>query len=55
MLKNSMVKTGELEKIVNVSRHTIIKWRKEGLPFYKKDKAVLFDPKEVIEWIKSNG
>jgi excisionase family DNA binding protein len=39
---------------LQLSRTTIDRWRKEGLPCEKLGKSLRFDEKEVATWIKQN-
>lgn len=39
---------GELE----ISRQTLLNWRKRGLPAIKIGGRVMFEYQEVVEWIK---
>jgi len=40
---------------LQVVRSTVWKWRQDGLPYIKVGKAVRFDKKEVLKWLKENG
>ncbi len=42
----------ELSKSLKISRATIDRWRKQGMPYYKIGNGVRFIEIEVIEWIK---
>ena len=44
----------ELAKKLKISRATIDRWRKEGMPFYKIGNGVRFIEPEVHSWIKKN-
>lgn len=44
----------ELAKNLKISRATIDRWRKEGMPYYKIGNGVRFIETEVAEWIKQN-
>jgi len=35
-----------------VSRTTVQEWMKKGLPHYKIERLVRFEPSEVEEWIR---
>lgn len=48
-----LLTTIELSQVLNVSRQSIYKWRKEGMPFYKIGTAVRFDLDEIREWLKT--
>jgi excisionase family DNA binding protein len=39
---------------LQLSRATIDRWRKEGLPFTKIGKSLRFDEEKVAEWIRQN-
>jgi len=47
-----MITVKEVMKAYQVSRTTVQKWMKKGLPFYKTEKLVRFDPAEVEQWIR---
>lgn len=47
--------TIELCEWLKISRATLDRWRKKGLPFVKVDKAVRFDKDEVEKWLKENS
>jgi len=44
----------QLSDKLQVSRSTIDRWRKEGLPCTKIGKSLRFDEKKVFGWIKRN-
>lgn len=44
----------ELAQSLKISRATIDRWRKEGMPYYKIGNGVRFIDSEVTEWIKLN-
>lgn len=44
----------ELAKSLKISRATIDRWRKEGMPYYKIGNGVRFIEAEVSEWIRHN-
>jgi excisionase family DNA binding protein len=46
--------TDDLVAMFKVTRKTIERWRKEGLPFIKIGSTVRFEQKEVIEWVKKH-
>ena len=51
-----LLTTKELMEYFNVTRGTIINWRKEGMPYKKYGTIVRFDLDEVMEWLdKRNG
>lgn len=44
----------DLSDIFKISRATIDRWRKEGMPSYKIGKGVRFIETEVSDWIRKN-
>lgn len=44
----------DLSNCLKISRATIDRWRKEGMPYYKIGNGVRFIESEVIEWISKN-
>lgn len=44
----------DLSKMLKISRSTIDRWRKEGLPSYKIGNGVRFIETEVHNWITEN-
>lgn len=42
----------ELAQSLKISRATIDRWRKEGMPYYKIGNGVRFIESEVAEWIE---
>jgi excisionase family DNA binding protein len=50
-----MITVKEVMTIYKVSRTTVQKWMKKGLPYYKTDRLVRFDPQEVDSWVKHYG
>lgn len=44
----------ELAQSLKISRATIDRWRKEGMPYYKIGNGVRFIETEVFDWIKQN-
>lgn len=41
----------ELVRSLKISRSTIDRWRREGMPYYKIGNGVRFIEEEVNEWI----
>jgi excisionase family DNA binding protein len=41
----------ELSQLLRVHETTVDRWRKEGMPFIKVTKKVLFDKVKVQEWL----
>lgn len=44
----------ELQDIYSISRATIDRWRKEGMPFVKVGRGVRFNTEDVHAWIMEN-
>lgn len=44
--------TDELCELFKVSRSTVERWRKAGMPYIKQGKLVRFDKEEVLKWFK---
>ncbi len=44
----------ELKQSLKISRATIDRWRKEGMPSYKIGNGVRFIESEVFEWIEKH-
>lgn len=44
----------ELAQSLKISRPTIDRWRKEGMPYYKIGNGVRFLEAEVYEWIEQH-
>ena len=40
------------EAIGITSSETLARYRKEGMPYYANGNSFLYDPKEVVDWIK---
>lgn len=38
-----------------ISRSTLVRWRKNGLPSIKVSKSVRFDKEEVKKWLKEQN
>jgi len=47
-----MITVKDVMKLYLVSRTTVQKWMKKGLPFYKTERLVRFDASEVDAWIR---
>ena len=50
-----MIRQKELLSQLRVSRQTLWRWRRLGLPCYKVDKTLFFDEEEVRRWIERHG
>lgn len=49
-----LITSKELQEIYSLSRATIDRWRKEGMPSIKVGRGVRFDEEAVKEWILIN-
>ncbi len=49
------VRIRDLEKQLNVSRATLNRWLRRGMPSQKVGGVRLFDPKQVEEWIATRA
>lgn len=45
----------ELMEKINVSRQTLLCWRKLGMPYMRPMKTLRYDFEEVIAWMKSRN
>lgn len=50
-MNREYITLNELAKSLKISRATIDRWRKEGMPYYKIGNGVRFIEAEVNEWI----
>ena len=50
-MNREYITLNELAKSLKISRATIYRWRKEGMPYYKIGNGVRFIEAEVNEWI----
>ena len=50
-MNRQYITLNELAKSLKISRATIDRWRKEGMPYYKIGNGVRFIEAEVNEWI----
>lgn len=53
-MNDELLTKEELCKLLKISRPTLDRWRKQGLPYIKTGRLVRFDRNEVMEWIKKN-
>ena len=54
-MNEKMITVKELQEILRISRQTVMRWRKEGMPHYKYNASVRFDLEEIKEWLKEKG
>jgi len=50
-----LIDQNQLQERLNVSRPTLIKWRKKGLPNITVGRIVRFEFSKVIEWMSKNN
>lgn len=55
MLDKKLYTVSELSEKLSVSRQTIYRWRKDGLPYKKIFNSVRFDLSEVEEWVNEKN
>jgi excisionase family DNA binding protein len=53
-MSKEYITLNELSNIFKISRATIDRWRKEGMPSCKIGRGVRFVEAEVSEWIRKN-
>lgn len=53
-MSKEYITISELSKMLKISRSTIDRWRKEGMPSYKIGIGVRFIEEEVHTWILKN-
>lgn len=51
---DGFITLNELSNKLKISRSTIDRWRKEGMPFVKIGTGVRFVEDEVLDWIYKN-
>ncbi len=51
---SEMVTSEELQHMYKISRSTVDRWRKDGMPYEKIGRGVRFDLDQVKNWIKKN-
>jgi excisionase family DNA binding protein len=54
-MDNELLTMQELCAWVKVSRSTVDRWRKEGLPCIKTERLIRFEKDQIIEWLKNQG
>lgn len=53
-MQKEYITLNELANSLRISRATIDRWRKEGMPYYKIGNGVRFIETEVLQWIAAN-
>lgn len=54
-MARELLTTNDIMAIYKVSRATVDRWRKRGLPSIKIGNSVRFEENEVQKWIKENS
>lgn len=44
----------DIETRFSISRATVDRWRREGMPYQKVGRQVRFEEQEVLKWIKEH-
>jgi excisionase family DNA binding protein len=53
-MEEEFLTADELSKWLKVTRRTIDRWRKKGLPYYKVGSSIRFKKEEILQWIEQN-
>ena len=53
-MDDEFITIDEFSKIVKLTRRTIDRWRKEGLPSEKFGRGVRINKEKAIQWIREN-
>jgi DNA binding domain, excisionase family len=53
-MNNELLTVEELSDILKISRTTIDRWRKEGMPFMKIGRGIRFEFEDVKRWLDNN-
>lgn len=53
-MSEPLITIDEACKLFKVSRSTIDRWRKEGLPFIRVGRGVRFYESKIREWVEKN-
>lgn len=51
-MEEELITTKELCKWLKISRSTASNWRKQGMPYYGKDRSLRYKRSEVQNWLK---
>ena len=54
MISSSLITIKQLSEKLQISRATIDRWRKEGMPSHRVGRGVRFEEAQVMSWISSN-
>jgi len=52
---NYMLRVKETMALFGVSRTTIYKWMKDGMPHIYVGKLLFFEKDKVVEWVQNHG
>lgn len=50
-MEEKLLTTDELCKWLKVSRPTIWRWRKQGLPYTGTERSIRYQPEQVMKWL----
>lgn len=54
MQEQKLIRTNEAARILGVSKSTLHRWVQDhSIPHYRVQHTLLFDPAEIIEWVKA--
>ncbi|ALB46223.1 helix-turn-helix domain-containing protein [Clostridium beijerinckii] len=48
-----LLNTNEICKMFSVSRKTVCKWRKQGIPHYKGLRIIRYKKSEILDWFNN--
>jgi excisionase family DNA binding protein len=52
---NNYLTEKELMQSLKVSRSTLVRWRKEGMPFEKIGKLIRYNEEKIMDWLEGKG
>jgi excisionase family DNA binding protein len=50
-MEEGLITTKELCEWLRISKATVSNWRKQGLPYYGKDRSLRYKKSEIMEWL----
>jgi len=53
-MDDELLTVGDLCRWLKISRSTVDRWRKDGLPYIKTERLIRFNRKEVEKWLKEH-
>lgn len=54
-MDDELLTKDDVGKWLKISRPTIDRWRKQGMPFIKTGKLVRFEKEKVMAWLEQNN